>query len=390
MTTDRGAWKLVARRDFWVRLRDKGFLVSTLITVSVLSTFILIRAYGGVGGGAFDLGLVRTAATTGDLIAAAAAPVEVRLHVFADTSEATAAVRSGAVDAAIVEGTTVVSNRGVPSPLDAALRVGVMLGGIRDALVERGTSPSEAARLFALPQLSSRTLQATDPNRQENQIVALVAVLLLYGQLFGYGIWVASGVIEEKASRVVEMLLSTIRPKQLLAGKIFGIGALGLMQLTVIAGFGAALASATHAISIPAHAIGILAVTLLWFVFGFAFYASLFAVAGALVSRMEELQNAIVPINLTILGSFFISITSVNGPDSTLSRVAALLPFSSSLAMPVRIAVGAAAPWEIVLSLGILAASIAVLIPLSARLYAGAVLRIGARVKLRDAWRAAA
>jgi ABC-2 type transport system permease protein len=150
----------------------------------------------------------------------------------------------------------------------------------------------------------------------------------------------------------------------------------------------ATLASLSGAISIPAHAFATIGIALLWFVFGFGFYASLFAVAGSLVSRMEELQNAMVPINLTILGSFFVSIAAVDSPDSTLSRIASLVPFSSALAMPVRIAVGSASLPEALLSLAILAGSIGALVPLAGRLYAGAVLRIGARVKLGDAWRA--
>jgi len=220
--------------------------------------------------------------------------------------------------------------------------------------------------------------------------VAFVAVLLLYGQLFGYGVWVATGVIEEKASRVVEILLSTIHARQLLAGKIAGIGALGLLQLMCIAAYGIVLATATGALDLPAQALGTAALAIGWFVLGFMFYASLFAVAGALVSRMEELQNAIVPLNLVILASFLISIGSVQDPNSTLSIVASLVPFSSALAMPVRISLGAATVPQIVASLVILLGSTALLVPLAGRVYSGAVLRIGARVKLRDAWRASA
>jgi ABC-2 type transport system permease protein len=230
-------------------------------------------------------------------------------------------------------------------------------------------------------------LEPGDPNAGSNATIAIVMLLLLYGQLFGYGVWVASGVIEEKSSRVVEILLSSIRPRQLLAGKILGIGALGLLQLAVIGTVTATLASLTGTISIPTHAFATIGIALLWFVLGFGFYAALFAVAGSLVSRMEELQNAMVPINLTILGSFFISIGAVSNPDATLSRIASLVPFSSALAMPVRIAVGSASIPEVLLSFAILAGSIAALVPLAGRLYAGAVLRIGARVKLRDAWR---
>jgi ABC-2 type transport system permease protein len=127
-----------------------------------------------------------------------------------------------------------------------------------------------------------------------------------------------------------------------------------------------------------------------WFVLGFSFYAALFAVAGALVSRMEELQNAIVPINLVVFASFFISIGAVQDPDSTIAKVASLLPISSALAMPVRMVLGSATGWEVGAAIAIVVGSTAFLVPLAGRIYAGAILRTGAKVKLRDAWRAAA
>jgi ABC-2 type transport system permease protein len=216
-------------------------------------------------------------------------------------------------------------------------------------------------------------------------------VLLLYGQLFGYGIWVASGVIEEKASRVVEMLLSAIRARQLLLGKIIGIGVLGLAQLLVISGFALTLALTTKAIPIDLFqtAVGTIGLVIGWFILGFAFYAALFAAAGSLVTRMEELQNVIVPINLTILVSFFISIGALQDPNGRLQVIASLLPMSSALAMPVRIVVGAATPWQVALSLALLIGSTILLVPLAARLYSGAVLRTRGRVRISEAWRSA-
>jgi ABC-2 type transport system permease protein len=230
-----------------------------------------------------------------------------------------------------------------------------------------------------------RYLRAPDPDRDTNASVAFIAVLLLYGQLVGYGIWVATGVIEEKASRIVEILLATVPSRTLLAGKILGIGTLGLGQLFLIAAYAIGLATVTGVLEVPVRAAGTAALVLGWF----AFYACLFAVAGSLVSRMEELQNVIVPINLLILASFFVSINAVRDPDEGVGVLASFLPFSSSLAMPVRIALGAAPPWQIALSLLILVATIGALIPLAGRLYAGAVLQIGPRVKLRAAWRGA-
>ena len=103
----------------------------------------------------------------------------------------------------------------------------------------------------------SASCRPGDPNREENGGIAFIGVLLLYGQLFGYGVWVASGVIEEKASRVVEMLLSTIRARQLMAGKIVGIGVLGLVQLAFIAAFAIGLAPGDRGvIELPATALG--------------------------------------------------------------------------------------------------------------------------------------
>jgi ABC-2 type transport system permease protein len=173
-----------------------------------------------------------------------------------------------------------------------------------------------------------------------------------------------------------------------MAGKIAGIGVLGLVQLIFIAAFAIALASVTGAIDLPANSFSAAALTIGWFVLGFAFYAAMFAVAGALVSRMEELQNAIVPINLLVFASFLISIGALQDPDSTIARVASLLPISSALAMPVRMVLGAALGWQIALSLVLLIGSAIAMVPIGARLYEGAVLRTGSRVKLREAWRA--
>jgi ABC-2 type transport system permease protein len=314
--------------------------------------------------------------------------VTVDARAFPDGASADRALRDGELDAILENDETLVGlDAAAPEALRQVVQVAVVSDRLRDVFADAGISPDEIAGLQE--ELRSTALDPGDPHADDNGRVAVVVVLLLYGQLFGYGIWVASGVIEEKSSRVVEILLSTIRPRQLLAGKIFGIGALGLLQLAVIGVVAATVASVTGVLDIAGHAFATIGVALLWFVFGFGFYASLFAVAGALVSRMEELQNAIVPINLTILGSFFVSIAAIDDPDTTLAKAASLVPFSSALAMPVRIAVGSASLWEAALSLALLAGSIALLVPLAGRLYSGAVLRLGARVKLRDAWRSA-
>lgn len=390
--TDRGAWRLVAARDFTVRLRDKGFVISTAITLSVLSTLILLGAYGGDDTPSYRLGLVGTTEQTVTDIGEAAAGqgIEIVTVSFGDEQAATGAAHGGDVDAALLGDRDLFGVEDVPDELAQVVQSAVSRGRISAALDEARVPPSRIEALLTHPGVEVRTLEPPDPNRDQNAGIAFVAVLLAYGQLFGYGVWVATGVIEEKASRVVEILLSTIRPWQLLAGKIAGIGLLGIVQLAFIATFTIVLSLATGALEIPGTAIGIALVVLAWFVMGFAFYAGLFAVSGSLVSRMEELQNAMVPVNLIIFVSFFISIGALQDPDSALATAASVLPFSSALAMPVRIALGAATAPQIVMSIALLLAGTAALVPMSARIYSGAVLKTGSRVKLRDAWRSAA
>jgi ABC-2 type transport system permease protein len=394
-TTDRGMWWVVAKRDFWVRLRDRGFVISTAITLVVLSIFIGLRAFSSDGKPSFRLGLAGDASTSiadaTDLRAAGERRgVEVSTIPYADIGAAEAALRAGSIDAALVSGDDLEGRTSVPPQLAQVVQDAMVRARIEAALTGAEVPPSTIDQVLNQPAIQIRTLEPVDEHRDENAGIAFIGVLLAYGQLFGYGVWVATGVIEEKSSRVVEVLLSAIRPRQLLAGKIAGIGALGICQLAFIAAFAIGLAKITGALELPATAMATALIVLTWFVMGFAFYAGLFAVSGSLVSRMEELQNAMVPINLLIFASFFISIGALENPDSTLSVVASILPFSSALAMPVRIVLGSATPPQIVASVVALLVSTAIMIPLSGRLYAGAILRTGARVKLKDAWRAAA
>ena len=388
--TDRGTWLLVTRREFWVRLRDRGFLISTAITVLVLSGVIVANVVAAGGQASFHLTLTEDVRSFGQTAAAVAVERDVMLEitVVPDRTEAERRVRSGESDAAISGGSFIVKTEAAPE-LEDIVATAQERREIREQLSAAGLSAAQVDGVLDPPKLTEEHLEEPPSSaRKLNSSVAFVTMLLLYGQLFGYGVWVASGVVEEKSSRVVEVLLSAIRARQLMAGKVLGIGLLGLLQLACIGAIALTLSFALDVLNVPGQAILTLLVTLFWFALGFGFYASLFAVAGALVSRMEELQNAIVPLNLTILGSLFLSIAAVNEPSSMLARVASLVPLSAPFAMPPRIALGAATVPEAIGSIVLLLGATALAIPLAGRLYSGAILRIGARVKLRDAWRA--
>ena len=194
--------------------------------------------------------------------------------------------------------------------------------------------------------------------------------------------------VEEKASRVVEVMLSTIRPKNLLAGKVIGIGLLGLGNLLLTVGIGLAVAQVTGAIDVDGAILGAAALALAWFVVGYAFYACAFACAGALVPRQEELQSTMTPLTLIILVSFFVAFAVLEDPDGTLAHVTAFIPMTAPMTMPPRIVTGDAPPWEIVASLAVTIGASLALIPLAARIYEGGILRTGSSLKLREAWRA--
>ena len=388
--TDGGAYRIVARREFVERARDRGFLISSAITVAILVGLIVVNGLLGGGPSTFDLGAFGPGARGLAAEVARQAPrAGFRVHVVPLTSPTALreVVTSDQVDGAIGPGPRLVVKSSGPDELVALIRTVAAEQATRRALLEAGLSPEQVADALRPPPIPVVALEPPQPNRDANRAVAFVGVLLLYGQLIGYGYWVAAGVVEEKASRVVEVLLATIRPSQLLGGKVLGIGLLGLVQLVVIGVIVLGTASVVGVLDVPAAALATAALVLAWFVVGFAFYSTLFAAAGSLVSRQEDLQPALTPLTLLVLASFFVAIGALSNPTSTLARVASFLPPSAPLIMPTRIVLGDAAPWEVLVSVGITAASIALLIPLAARLYTGAILRPG-KTGIREAWRA--
>ena len=173
----------------------------------------------------------------------------------------------------------------------------------------RGRSGAGTCREFAVA-----ALDPPDPDADARRSAAFFGVLLLYFQLIGYGVWVALGVVEEKSSRVVELLLATLRPWQLLTGKVIGIGLLGLGQLVLTGLVGIAAALGTGAVDVPSGIAGVAGQVIVWFLLGFAFYACLYAALAALVSRQEEVQNITAPLSIRLVGSFFLAISRPQQP----------------------------------------------------------------------------
>lgn len=390
---DGGATWLVARREIVERGRERSFLISTLVSIVVLVAIVVVPSVLGLGGPS-----KQTLAVTPDVPSSLVQQLETRAEGFdveltvdraASVAEARAAVSDGDADAALTDrGRTLSAEQDPDDELALLVQTVSRDVGTASALRERGADDETVRRLLDPAPVQTTQL---DPGGDAEAAagVAFVVVLLLYFQLIGYGNWVASGVVEEKSSRVVELLLATLKPWQLLAGKILGIGALGLVQLLGMAALGVGAAAASGAVDLPDSTGTAVLAVLPWFVLGYALYATLFALLAATVARQEDLQSATTPLNMLLMAAFFASFAAQSDPEGGVARVASFLPPSAPLVMPSRIVQDAAAGWEIALSAGLTVAAIAVVIPLAGRIYAGGALRTGKRASLRETWRAA-
>jgi ABC-2 type transport system permease protein len=386
--TFRRATLLVARREFGERLRTRATQIGTLVTVLIVAGIGLAAGLLGDDGpqdytvAAIGAEAVRIA----DAARASAPASDVRIEVTrpATAARARRAARDGRVDAAIV-GDEILSDKALPSELESSLQGAARQVRAVAALRREGVSQDAAGRALAPPALRARTLSGDD---EERRGIAFVASLLLYLQLIVFGLAVASGVVEEKSSRIVEVLLAAIPPRALLAGKILGIGVVGLLQLTLTSVVGLLTSTASGAIDLKTDHAGVLVVVLVWFVLGYVLFAGIYAVAGVLVSRQEDMQSSSMPVTMILVAGYLVALPVLDDPGGTLAVVASLLPLTAPIVMPARAVMGEAGAAQIAASLGLLVLAIALIIPLAARIYENSVLRMGKPLKLREALRA--
>jgi ABC-2 type transport system permease protein len=381
---------LVATREFTERLRSRAFLISNAAILGLLLIAGLLPVFlgdeepsrvGVVGGQAQQVADVAQAqqATFG---------IEVVAVPLADRRAAEAALRADDVDVALVDGGTALTTTGIGRQLEALLTSAQNAVAVDAALAGAGLDLGGRAALLELEPLQVEQLERTGGLDVFDPAIGVIflAVFLLYGLLAIYGQWVAQGIVEEKQSRVVEVLLVTVRPSQLLAGKILGLGALGLAQVLLMGAAGVATLLVTDLVDVPAAAWRGLALVLPWYVLGFLMYATLFAVAGALVSRVEDVQSTTMPVILVLVLALFGAQVALSDPSGGLATFAGLFPLTAPIVLPVLVAVGAATWLEVVLAIVAAGGAIAVMLPFAARVYSGGLLRNRGRVSLREAW----
>ncbi|MCW2632435.1 MAG: ABC-type Na+ efflux pump permease component, partial [Pseudonocardia sp.] len=345
---------LITRREFLNRVKTRAFVVGTAVLVLILAGYMFFFTAIGSKGDKSTLGVTPTAAQLAEPLKASAAALGQQLEIRQLGEVAgEQQVRDGDLQALLTGAPgsyRLIGKDEVGNTLTTIVRTAVAQAAVTDALRTAGVDPQSVA---ASANVQVIALQPPDPDRGGRLVVGLVIGGLLYLAILIYGQTIAQGVVEEKTSRVIELLLSTVKPWQLMLGKVIGVGAAGLLQFTIIGVIAAVAVRITGVASLPSATLGTVLVGLLWFILGFFLYATLFAAAGSLVSRSEDLQAVVTPITILVLIPFLVSFTIIDNPTGPLAQVLSVVPFFAPILMPVLFSLGAVAGWQLAVALAL-------------------------------------
>ncbi|HEX3265272.1 MAG TPA: ABC transporter permease [Candidatus Limnocylindrales bacterium] len=416
------AW-IVAKREFRERVRSKLFAASTLllaglaITVAMLP--IIIRAAGrdgtttiAVASGETDLTTSSIKILGGFLNPNGQKPPPYTFVQASPTDDLASEVYDGKYAGALIATRStsgalsfqMLTGESLGSDKITQVQVGVLAIGIFDWI---NRSPGGLAAGFANPEFIASQIGAggagngpgtVDPGEfAGRRIVGVVSVVLIFITVVIYGMWVAAGVVAEKSSRVMELLISAATPEQLVIGKVAGMGLAGLFQYLFILvpalatlllqdRISEAVLGAANAVPISLSALtpGLLAAYGAFWVLGFILYALVYAAAGSLVSRAEDLQVLALPLSMLAIAGYGTAVMALGGGIGPLVRLASFVPFWSPFVMLTRLTVGRVEPWEVVLSLGLLIAAIPIVAVIAVRVYSAGVLLYGQRPGARQ------
>ena len=410
----RAQWIVVAQREFLERVRTRWFMIVTLLGPVAMVGLIVVPAWLSARS-AEEARLVQVVDRTGrDL----ATPLESALEAVGSKTRVEAvppgtgeAELLGRIRAQQIEGFLVLpedlmsggaaiyrganaSNMGFKGELQGTLQIAL----VQAKVVEAGVSPEAAAGLFAPITLVTQqtTGDAATASGEASFVVGYAVMFILYMSILLYAVNVMRSVVQEKTSRVVELIVSAVRPRSLMLGKVIGVGGVGLLQLSIWAGMALGLLAfrgellglfgieSKGDLSLPPLDALDVVLILGYFALGYFFYGALYAAVGAMVNSDQEAQQAQTPIVLLLILPVVMVQLVVNNPRSGVSQALTQIPFSSPVLMPMRYLLGGATPAEIAVSLAILVASTLGAVALAGRIYRVGILMYGKRPTLRE------
>jgi ABC-2 type transport system permease protein len=375
------AWQaitLVSWREIQERLHSRVFIASTLLMLALV-------------GASSALSLALSTEKTYKV--AVVAPVPDGLHAAlqraAKPFEAKVKIRTVPSAAA---GREQVDSKKVDVLLVLATSQLVFRNDVNTQAAAAADSAVRALRrhLPPAPELTAVTLRPPEKKTTDAKtLTAYAGALLLLTTLSLYGQWVLTGVVEEKSNRVVELILATVRPRHLMAGKVIGIGLLGLGQVALVGGLTAVLL-ASGLFDAPTSIAGNLLLVIPWFALGFALYAVAYAAAGALASRQQDASSAGTAVTYTLLTAFLLGYFALaSDMNGLLANLLTIFPLTAPLVLPARSILIGVPLWEHVLAVVLVLMTIYALVRLAGRIYAQGLLRSGPRIDLHTAIRLA-
>jgi ABC-2 type transport system permease protein len=410
--------RLIAAREMTTKLRDRAFIISSVVMLALVALGIIIPALltGGNDDPKFQLAVAGPAATAVAEVARTNGQAAARLEeerdqadddatlrsgqtgvpaadltlVSTDSADAAAAlVRTDQADAALVEkgdGTLeIVGSDDVDSDLSTLITLSAQAEQTRKILADAGVGAQTITQLQTRQPPSERLLESGIPNETVALVLSFAFAFLFYFTAITFGLTIAQSVVEEKQSRVIEILVSATPVRLLLAGKILGNAALALGQVALLLAIGLATASATGQSAAVSLLLGSVGWFLLFFALGFVMLSCAWAAAGSLAARQEDLQSTTVPMQILLFAPFLLAFY-LNEPGTGL-KILSYVPFTAPLSMPRRLLIEDAAGWEALISLGIIAVTGAALIAFAARLYEGSLLRTSTKTSIATAWK---
>jgi ABC-2 type transport system permease protein len=409
----------VIRREFLERVRSKWFLFSTILgPIFMVAITVLPAVLAGGTGGARHIGLLDSGSGFGERLAAQLRTrdrfrvdrVDVaagRLGTVMDSL--TQAVQAKAIDGfLVVSAATLESGRleyrggNVSSIRDMALlEAGVRQAVMVERLTRRGVDPGvvqESQARITLNTLRITKRGATGETGEATFFLAYLIGFVMYMAIFLYSVNVMRSVLEEKQTRIIEVLVSSLRPFQLMLGKVAGVGAVGLLQMSVWGIAAAAVIryrafvfgvfkvpqSVSAGIQLPVIGSGMVGLVLAYFLLGYLLYSAMFAVVGAIVNTDSEAQQAQMPVVMLLVAGIIMFPAVLNEPAGTVAMVMGLVPFFSPIIMPIRYAASDVPAGELIASLALLAVVVVAVVWIAARIYRVGILMYGKRPGFRE------
>lgn len=390
----RAIW-LVARREIRTRLATRSFRAITGFLALAGLVGVLVASHFGGTTAPLAIGSTDEALTQVVQRVVHSSGIDATVGTVSSRQSGEQALRDESLDALISPGTD-----GHPLEVTVYRDINPQLRALFDGITRESLLADQISALGGDPaaiinqaDLSTPVLvlEAPAQTNTANFVIAYLTGIVMFISLMLGAQVVAQGVVEEKSSRVVEVLLATVKPWELMAGKVLGIGITILLQVVTLAAVAAVAATVTGLLAGTGFELGwMLLWSLAWFLLGFATFSVLFAALASLVSRQEELGTVVTPVTMLMFFPYILGLSVLpQDPQNSLATALSFVPFFAPFLMPIRAALGVASTWQMIVSLLLSLAALPLLVWFAGRIYQNAVLRTAGRTKLRDALRPA-